>query len=68
MKWIVALYFDYEPNCLYGPFNSEKEAREWALNCKLRWDAYDIHEVQQPEDRERAFERAIGRAMDMKGE
>ena len=33
--WIVIWYWPYEPSRVYGPFDSESKALNWAINARL---------------------------------
>jgi len=47
-KWVVTLFFDYEPSEVYGLFDSEEEALMWAESGFRTYGAAVAHMVRSP--------------------
>jgi len=47
-KWVVTLFFDYEPSEVFGLFDSEEQALMWAQTHSKTWGACVAHELRQP--------------------
>ena len=44
-KWVVTVFFEYEPSRIYGLFDSEEEAMAWAESDRDGWDAMVVQQL-----------------------
>lgn len=46
-KWVVTVFFEYEPSRVYGLFNSEDEAIAWTERNREGWDAMVVQQLRE---------------------
>ena len=46
-KWVVTVFFEYEPSRIYGLFDSEAGAIAWAESNREDWDAVAVQQLRE---------------------
>ena len=46
-KWVVTVFFDYEPSRIYGLFDSEEAAIAWTESNREIWDAVAVQQLRE---------------------